>query len=98
MKTLKTLREKIIDLLLEYDEGLTVSEIIGRLELDPRMEREVLAVIETIPKTLKKKGLKLLMIPPRCKSCGFEFSKPKASRCPRCKGERIEEAVFVLKT
>ncbi len=95
---MKTLRERIIDLLLEHDDGLTVSGIIHQLDLDPKMEKEVLATIEKIPKTLKRKGLKLFMIPPRCKSCGFEFSKLKATRCPKCKGQRIEEAIFVLKT
>ncbi|MBO8181766.1 MAG: transcriptional regulator [Archaeoglobus sp.] len=91
----RTLREKIIDLLLEKRK-ITVSEIIRFLDLDPRMEREVLSTIEKIPKTLKRKGFQLYMIPPKCKSCGFEFSKPKASKCPRCKSQRIEEAIFVL--
>ena len=92
---MRTLREKIIDLLLEK-KRLTVSEIIRTLDLDPKMEKEVLITIEKIPKTLKRKGFKLYMIPPRCKSCGFELSNPRASKCPNCKGQRIEEAVFLL--
>jgi hypothetical protein len=95
---MRTLRGRIIDLLLEHEDGLRVGEMIQLLNLDPRMERDVLNALSTIPGILKRKGLKMFMIPPKCSSCGFEFRRPKASRCPRCKGQRIEEAVFVLRT
>jgi hypothetical protein len=92
---MKTLRERIIDLLLE-EKRLRISEIIRYLDLKPEMEREVLSTLEKIPKVLKRKGFRLYLIPPRCKSCGFEFRKLKASKCPRCRGQRIEEAVMIL--
>jgi hypothetical protein len=74
-----------------------VKEIIYLLDLDPKMEKEVYSSIEKISKILKKKGLKLMMSPPKCRSCGFEFYRVKASKCPRCKSQRIQEAIFVIR-
>lgn len=93
---MKSLRERIIDLLIEND-GLTAKEICNLLDLEPNRIKEVYSNIEKIAKIVKKKGLELLVMYPRCKNCGFEFSKIKASRCPKCKSERIEDARFTIR-
>ncbi len=90
----RSLRERVIDLLQKSE--LSVSEICKELELEPGKEREIYSVIQSLPRILKKKGLKIVMLPPKCLKCGFEFQSIKASRCPRCKGERISEARFKI--
>ena len=87
--------EDVISLLEK--EALTVKEICYRLDLEPEREREIYAIMEKIARIVKKKGKRLMMIPPRCKNCGFEFSRCKASKCPKCRSERIEPAKFVIK-
>ncbi|RLI75528.1 transcriptional regulator [Archaeoglobales archaeon] len=91
----KSLRERIIDLLM--DNSLTAKEICVLLDLEPNRIKEVHSNIEKIAKIVKRKGLELFVMPPKCKNCGFEFSKIKASKCPKCKSERIEEARFVIR-
>ncbi len=88
----KSLRERVIDLLMEKE--LSPSEICKELDIEPERVKEVYSVIQSLPKVLKRKGLKIVMVPPKCLGCGFEFQSLKASRCPRCKGERISEARF----
>ncbi|WP_138006718.1 transcriptional regulator [Halalkalirubrum salinum] len=42
-----------------------------------------------------------LVSPPECANCGFSrFDDPinRPSRCPDCRSESIEEAVFVIRT
>ncbi len=92
---MKSLRERIIDLLM--DNSLTAKEICNLLDLEPNRVKEVYSNIEKIAKIVRKKGLELMVMYPRCKNCGFEFSKIKASKCPRCKSERIEDARFMIR-
>ena len=90
----KSLRERIIDMLRERE--MSVSEICRELELDPERAKDVYSIIRSLPKILKRKGERILMLPPKCVSCGFEFKNVRASRCPKCKGERISEARFKI--
>ncbi len=87
--------EEIIQL-LERQDGLTAREICSALDIDPKRERDVYEALQKAARVLKRKGRVLLMQPPRCRKCGFEAEKPRVSRCPRCKSERIEEARFFL--
>jgi len=87
--------EDVINLLEK--EALTVKEICYRLGLEVEREKEIYALINKIAKIVRRKGKRLMMISPRCKNCGFEFSKHKATKCPRCKSERIEPARFIIK-
>lgn len=44
-------------------------------------------------------GHPIQVLPPRCKSCGFEFDEDrlaKPGRCPVCKGSRIYEAQVLI--
>jgi len=91
----RTLIEEIIDLLER--EALTAKDICHKLGLEPDREKEIYSILDRVAKIVRRKGKKLMMIPPRCRSCGFEFSKPKSTRCPKCKGERIEPARFTIR-
>lgn len=89
------LTENIIKI-LETQEGLTAREICLALKLDPSREKEVYSALSKASKVVKRKGKKLVMQPPRCKKCGFEFDKPSPTKCPKCKSEWIEEARFFI--
>jgi predicted Zn-ribbon and HTH transcriptional regulator len=44
-------------------------------------------------------GLRVAVIPARCKDCGFTFGEDrltKPSRCPACKGSRLYEPMISL--
>jgi len=98
-----TLREKIMKLLMESREPLSVDEIAAILGLSPRDKHLVYDALTHIAKTIKRRSggrLELVMIPPTCKKCGYVFKdlkKPrKPSRCPRCKSERINPPLFKI--
>jgi predicted Zn-ribbon and HTH transcriptional regulator len=98
-----TLREKIMKLLIETKNPLSVDDIIAYLGLTPRDKRLVYDALEHIAKTIRRRSkgkLELVMIPPRCLKCGYVFKdlkKPrKPSRCPRCKSERISPPLFKI--
>jgi hypothetical protein len=81
---------------LEGKSGLTAKEICYLLEIDPEREKEIYEVLKKAAKVVKRKGKRLMMIPPKCRNCGFEFDKPRATKCPKCKSERIEAARFFI--
>ncbi len=88
--------EDVIRLLEERP--MTAREICGALGLEPEREKDVYAAIQKAAKVVRRKGKRLMMNPPRCRNCGFEFDSLRASRCPRCKSERIEPARFFIET
>lgn len=99
----KSLREKIIKLLRESVEPLSVNDILYRFELEPSRRGEVYNHLSHIAKTVRQqsKGSEtLVMIPPKCKVCGYTFKdlgKPrKPSKCPKCGSERIEMPRFKI--
>mgnify|MGYP000551247459 CR=1 FL=1 len=104
MEEFSTLREKIMKLLSETKEPLSVDEICCILNL-PLSERDrVYESLIHIAKTIRRqsKGKKqLLMVPPQCRNCGFIFknlNKPKKpSKCPKCKSQRIDPPKFIIK-
>ena len=91
---MKTLIHEIIDLLQK--EELTVKEICYKLDIDPKREKEIYGILKKVAKVVRNKGKNLMMSPPKCKKCGFEMSKLKVSRCPKCKSEWIEPARFKI--
>ncbi len=95
IKLVVALIEDIIDL-LESQGGLTAKEICAILRIEPEREKEVYIAITKAAKVLKRKGKRLVMQPPKCKKCGFEFDKPNPTKCPRCKSQWIEEARFFI--
>lgn len=86
--------EEIISLL----EGrpMSVREICAALNLEPTNEREVIEALKRASRVLKRKGKQLLMMPARCRECGFEFESMSPSKCPNCKSEWIEPAKFYI--
>jgi predicted Zn-ribbon and HTH transcriptional regulator len=92
----ETIRQAIVDLLAT--QPLSAKEISGHVRIP---EKEVHEHLKHIQKTIHKKNSSVKITPPRCKQCGFEFTKrekfKKPGKCPVCKGETIEEARFVIK-
>jgi len=93
-------RERIVELLTKSDEPLTIDEIADSLGLDRSKRSEIYEHLTHIAKSVKQKGLILVMVPPKCKSCGYVFkdlTKPrKPSKCPRCRSERIYPPRFKI--
>ncbi|MEM3563716.1 MAG: hypothetical protein QXR19_10835 [Candidatus Jordarchaeaceae archaeon] len=93
-----TRREKIVKL-LSTGEPVSLDELCRMLGVFDR--KIVLEDLSHIAQTLKKKNIKLVMLPPSCLKCGFVFkdlSRPKLpSRCPKCKNERISQPIFQIK-
>ena len=94
-----TRRERIIEVLLSSGVPLTVEAIIEAAGLDMK-PRDVYEELEHIRKTLRRQGIKLTMVPPECRKCGYVFKDreklSKPSRCPRCKSERISPPLFYV--
>lgn len=86
--------EEIISLLEK--QPMTAKEICLALELDPSQEKQVIESLKRISRVLKRKGKHLLMKPPKCRKCGFEFESMSPSKCPKCKSEWIEPASFLV--
>jgi predicted Zn-ribbon and HTH transcriptional regulator len=63
-------------------------------------EREVYDHLEHIRKTASRTTKHLIITPAECRKCGFIFSKRerlrKPGRCPLCRGESIQEALFSI--
>ncbi len=61
-------------------------------------EREVVAALEKVTRSLERGPARLRRLAPRCLACEFEFSDrdriSRPSRCPECRSERIEPARF----
>jgi len=94
----ETRREKIIRLLTESKEPLTLDEIAAMVGEEDR--RKVIEDLEHIAKTVRKEGKRLLMEPARCNKCGYVFKSARVrppSRCPRCKSEWIQPPRFTIR-
>ncbi len=99
-----TLREKIIEILMNSEKPLSARDLAHLLGLNPRDISIIYDALTHVAKTIRRKTLnryELAMIPPTCRNCGYIFKdldKPrKPSRCPRCKSERISEPLFFIR-
>jgi transcriptional regulator len=76
----------------------SVREISALVSLS---ERDVLAHLEHLERSLARAGEQLSVLPARCVQCQFSFDqrtrRSRPSRCPKCKSERIEPARFALR-
>ena len=90
---MKTIRQQIIDLLVE--EELDVRDISQAVSV---REKEVYDHLEHIARTLGAQKAKLIITPYACLSCGYEFKDRKRfsrpGRCPECKNSHIEAASY----
>jgi len=86
-----TRREEIIKLLEERE--LSLQSIANKFCVDLK---EILEDLEHVEKSIRPKKLKRRHA--ECKNCGFVFKErskiKKPSKCPRCKKEWIQPAVF----
>ncbi|MBS3757907.1 MAG: transcriptional regulator [Desulfobacterales bacterium] len=91
-----TIREDITELLLQRE--LDAREISGEIGVS---EKDVVAHLDHISRSLSRRGLKLVVTPARCFSCGYTFkdrSRPKKpGRCPKCRSEHIDPPRFSIK-
>jgi hypothetical protein len=85
---MKTLRQQMIALL--QDQALDILALSQSLAL---REKEVIAHLPHIAKSVAGRGGRLRLRPAYCEGCGFEFKErhrlSPPSRCPRCKSSRI---------
>lgn len=100
--TYQTVREKIIELLINTETPLTAEEIISALGLKIT-SKDVYEHLEHVAKSVRRayrNTYVLVMVPPTCRSCGYVFKdleKPrKPSKCPKCKSERITPPAFKI--
>lgn len=90
----KTRRERLRDLLLSTEDGLSLEQIEKILEV---RRATAIADLEHLRLSFRHKPATLLMVPPACTTCGFVFrlESPKApSKCPSCKGRALSEPIF----
>ena len=91
-----TRRQEIIEILSET--GHTVKELADRYETTVK---DIETDLESIRKTLKRMGKKLIIKPSVCISCDFRFTKRdkirSPSKCPKCRSENIAPQVFSVK-
>ena len=90
---MKTIRQRIIFCLDDKEsDAREISQAVGI------REKEVYEQLPHVARTLKPKGKKLIIRPSQCKGCGYVFKDRKRftppSRCPRCRGEWIENPTY----
>ncbi|MGQ9720427.1 MAG: transcriptional regulator [Candidatus Jordarchaeum sp.] len=97
MESWNTRRERIVKI-LNTSYPVSLEDLCQELRVFDK--RIVLEDLHHIALTLKKKNIKLVMMPPSCSRCGFIFKDLKKlkmpSRCPRCKNERISSPLFQI--
>jgi transcriptional regulator len=85
-----TVRKLLLDLL--SDQPRSVSSLARELRI-PRGDLE--DQLRHAIRSAQAAGLRIVVEPARCKSCGFLFADDKLGkpgRCPACKGSRLFEA------
>ena len=87
---MQTVRQQMIALLSQG-----VHSARGLSQMLRIQEKEVYGHLSHIARSVVSQRQRLVVIPSRCLVCGYVFDKRKRltrpGRCPRCKGERIEE-------
>ena len=87
-----TRREEIISILEKEKKSAQDLANYYKVELF-----EIIGDLEHIKKTVKNR---FKIFPAQCKMCGFIFKErsrlKRPSRCPRCRHERIEVALFKI--
>jgi predicted Zn-ribbon and HTH transcriptional regulator len=89
-----TTRERIADALREQPR--TVSDLSTAVGAS---QSAVYDHLRHVARSLDDTDEQFLVAPPECRDCGFSaFDDPVnyPSRCPDCRSERIEEAVFKI--
>lgn len=91
----ETLRQSLLDELRGHP--VTARDLAARLGL---RERDVTPHLEHLERSVRARGERFTILPASCRGCGYEFEDRRAltrpSRCPRCRGERIEAPRFLI--
>jgi transcriptional regulator len=89
----QTIRKQMIDLLCRTE--------CGALHLSQMLkirEKDVFDHLAHIRRSVASQDKKLTVSPARCLECGYTFEDrrrvSKPGRCPRCKGEHIQDPTF----
>jgi transcriptional regulator len=76
---------------------LSAKELSGLLSVP---EKDVHGHLEHLRRSLQPSARGLVIIPARCRKCGFVFEKreklKKPGRCPRCRETLISEPLFTI--
>jgi predicted Zn-ribbon and HTH transcriptional regulator len=84
-----TIRRRLVDLL--QVQPRSVSSLARELGIDRgEMEEHLRHAI----RSARASGFAVVVIPAKCRTCGFEFSEEKLSKpgkCPSCGGTRLYE-------
>jgi transcriptional regulator len=88
-----TIRQQMMELLHENDS--TALHISQMLKIS---EKEVFAHLDHIRRSAASQNRMLTVSPARCLECGYTFEDrrrvTKPGRCPRCKGEHVQDPTF----
>ncbi len=92
---METIRQRMITLLTEGE--FSDRELSQRLGI---REKEVVYHLEHIRQSAMARKMKLKVVPARCLQCGYSFESrrrlSKPGKCPRCKGEHVEDPRYHL--
>jgi hypothetical protein len=90
----ETTRERLASALRE--DPASASELAASLSIPTSA---VYDHLRHVARSLREADEQFLVAPPECRQCGFaDFDDPLSSpsRCPSCRSEGIEEAVFTI--
>jgi predicted Zn-ribbon and HTH transcriptional regulator len=97
-------RERIKQLLRATKNPLSVEDIVALLGEHTDL-KSVYEDLQHVAKSVygESKGREcVVMIPPKCRACGFTFKgleKPKVpGKCPKCKSERVTSPLFRIES
>ena len=90
---METIRRQIVALLTEDEQSAL--DISQKLRM---REKDVFEHLTHIKKTLSAQKKRLVINPARCLECNYSFESrnrfTKPGRCPRCKGEHIQDPKY----
>jgi predicted Zn-ribbon and HTH transcriptional regulator len=91
-----TIRQQIMDLLSQH--ALSAIDLSQELRIP---EKEVYAHLPHIARSLSAQGKGLVIMPPRCLNCGYEFKHRKRytrpGRCPKCRGTYLQRPLYEIR-
>jgi len=92
----KTLRQKIIDLLSQHEmDARDLSQELGI------QEKEVYTHLHHVARSMKVKKKKLIILPGQCLQCGYIFEDRKRltrpGRCPQCKRSHLQSPRYQIR-
>jgi len=92
---MKTIRQQLIEALMDRERtAIDLSQEVGI------REKEVYEHLPHIARSMASQGMRLLVKPPRCLKCGFDFEGRKRftrpGRCPKCRETHMESPTYTI--